>query len=322
MSISSEPFLRSLPDIPDILLKLQSGVYTLHGGVVRHAAGTSQGGQIVGHLLFPGDAFQTQQSIQSLQTALSNGIGSLEGGIAHLQQSMNVLQGLQTANLVISGLNLAVSAAGFVVVCKKLNEISSQIHAQSQGILQTLQLVGEVYDRSLLLDEARFRSLLLSSQQFCEQGNKKALNVLIPQFHQEYQFTKLILEKHALIAASNIDCFSEIALLQDRLLNLGLMMSHVQLIADAPKYAQEFLMELAKDIATFNTRRIEALMSDRAVASRMSATHLADLTAFLQNGSAMVHALSYRSDVIGLDTCYPGLLPKVLESKEILLVFA
>lgn len=91
MSVNAQPLLRSLPDIPDLLAKLQSGDYTLHGGVVRHAAGTGQGGRIVGHLLFPGNALQTQQSLQSLQTTLSNGIGSLQGGMNHLQQSMNVL---------------------------------------------------------------------------------------------------------------------------------------------------------------------------------------------------------------------------------------
>ena len=35
----------------------------------------------------------------------------------------------QTANLVMTGLNLAVTTAGFVIVCKKLNKISAAAHA-------------------------------------------------------------------------------------------------------------------------------------------------------------------------------------------------
>jgi hypothetical protein len=152
---------RALPELPDVLAKLTDGTYTLHGGVIRHAAGTGRGGQIVGHLIFPGDALQTQQRLQELQSTLSKGLTSIQAGMDGLQQSMNVLQGLQVANLAMTGLNLAVTTAGFVVVCKKLNKISAQIQEQSEGIARTLHLVGEVHERSLLNDEARFRSLLL-----------------------------------------------------------------------------------------------------------------------------------------------------------------
>jgi len=98
-------------------------------------------------------------------------MSSIQTGMDGLQQSMNVLQGLQVANLAMTGLNLAVTTAGFVVVCKKLNKISAQIQEQSEGVAQTLHLVGEVHERSLLNDEARFRALLRSAQQFCGEGD-------------------------------------------------------------------------------------------------------------------------------------------------------
>lgn len=322
MPVTVDSLWRALPDLPDIMARIHNREYTLNGGVVRHAAGTGKGGQIVGHLKFPSDAIQAQESIERLQSVVQNGLDSLHGGMSQLQQSMNVLQGLQVANLALSGLNLAVSAAGFVIVCKRLDKVSAQIQAQSQGIAQTLLLVGEAHNRSLLGDEARFRSLLLSAKQFCEQGDVEHLKSLIPTFHQEYQFTKLVLERHAPIAGSNLGSFSEIVLLQDRLINIGLMLSHVQMRAGAPKYGQECLAGLADDISTLNKRRIDALSSDRDVASQITIGHFGNVTSFLERGKKVVPALSYEADLIGLEITHPGELMRAPESKEILMLAA
>ncbi|PIK75661.1 MULTISPECIES: hypothetical protein [unclassified Pseudomonas] len=322
MSVINEELLRSLPNLPDILAKLKSGEYELFGGVVRHAKGTERGGQIVGHLLFPGDSQQTQAQLQQLQDTLSNGLGSLQTGMDHLQQSMSVLQGLQTANLVMTGLNLAVTTAGFVIVCQKLNKISSQIQAQSQTIAETWNLVSEAHERGQLTDEAQFRSLLLSARQFCEEGDVQQLKALIPAFHKEYQFTKLILERHAAIPASTVQRLSDIKLLQDRLVNLGLALSHVQAKSGAVKYAHESLAQLEADIRTLNINRIEGLTSDRAAASAISQKQFADVTDFLQHGKQMMPALAYQAEVITLETKHPGLLQKASTSREIMFLAA
>jgi hypothetical protein len=322
MSINVEALLRSLPDIPGLLAKLQSGEYELFGGVVRHAAGSSKGGRIVGHLLFPEDALQTQQSLQNLQSTLTSGLESLQGGMGQLQQSMNVLQGLQSANLVLSGLNLAVTTAGFVIVCKKLNKISDQIQAQSVAIENTWNLVREGHERNILIDEAQFRALLLAARQFCEQGDVEHLKALIAPFHKEYQFTKLILEKHAPIAASSVERLGEISLLQDRLVNLGLMMAHVQMKTSAPRFSQECLTQLGSDLRNLNAKRIEVLGSDRRVSAQVTQAHFTDLTNFLQLGKKMMPALNYQADVMSLEIQHPGLLKQASNSKEILLVAA
>lgn len=322
MYVNTDALLRSLPDIPDVLEKLQSGEYQLYGGVVRHASGTSKGGQIVGHLLFPGDALQTQESLQKLQSILTSGLGSLQGGMDQLQQSMGALQGLQTANLVMSGLNLAVTTAGFVIVCKKLNKISEQIEAQSVAIAQTLNLVRDVHERNILEDEARFRALLLTAQQFCEQADVDSLKGLINPFHEQYQFTRLVLERHAPIADSHIERLGEISLLQDRLVSLGLMMSHVQMKTGAVKFSRECLTQLQNDLTRLNTQRIQTLSSDRSVASRITQAHFTSLTSFLQHGKNMMPALTYQVEVIDLEARHPGLLQQASESKEILLIAA
>ncbi len=322
MYVNTDALLRSLPDIPEVLAKLQSGEYQLFGGVVRHASGTSKGGRIVGHLLFPGDALQTQESLQKLQSTLTSGLGSLQGGMDQLQQSMGALQGLQTANLVMSGLNLAVTTTGFVIVCKKLNKISEQIEAQSVAIAQTLNLVRDVHERNILEDEARFRALLITAQQFCEQADVDALKGLINSFHEQYQFTRLVLERHAPIADSHIERLGEISLLQDRLVSLGLMMSHVQMKTGAVKFSRECLTQLQNDLTRLNTQRIETLSSDRNVASRITQAHFTSLTSFLQHGKKMMPALTYQVEVIDLEARHPGLLQQASESKEILLIAA
>jgi len=322
MSVINEALWRALPDLPDVLAKIRGGEYTLHGGVVRYASGTGKGGQIVGHLLFPGDALQAKESIGRLQSVLQDGLGSLQGGISQLQQGIHVLQGLQAANLALSGLNLAVSAAGFVIVCKKLDRISAQIKAQSQGIAQTLQMVGEAHDRTLLRDEARFRSLLISSRQFCEQGDIGHLKSLLPTFHEEYQFTKLVLERHAFIAESNMGHFDEISLLQDRLINMGLALSHVQVKVGALKHGRECVTQLAEDINSLNRRRIEVLSGSAECASRMTRSHYGKVTSFLQHGKMIIPALSYDADLIDLEITYPGALQQAFGSQDIMMLAA
>ncbi|MFJ4376456.1 hypothetical protein ACIP1T_28050 [Pseudomonas japonica] len=322
MPVNADPLIRALPDRPDVLAKIQNGIYRLWGGVVRYAAGTDKGGQIVGHLVFPGDSQETHQRLQQLQDTLGKGLGSLQDGIGQVQQSMNVLQGLQSANLAMSGLNLAVTTAGFVIVCKKLDGISAQIQAQSQVIAETLQLVSDIQERNLLADEAQFRALTLTARQFCELGEVEHLKGLIAAFHKEYQFTRLVLEKHAPIAASSVERFAQIRLLQDRLVNLGLMLAHVQMKAGAAKYSRECVAQLERDLIALNQRRVEVLSSDRAIASRITHGQFADITNFLQQGKQLLPALSYQADVIDLETRHPGLLERVSKSREIMLVAA
>jgi hypothetical protein len=322
MFVNAEALVRSLPDIPDVIAKLRSGAYTLHGGVVRHAAGTGKGGQIVGHLLYPGDSQHIKESLQNLQTTLSDGLGSLQTGMDSLQQSMNALQGLQAANLVMTGLNLAVTTAGFVIVCRKLDKISEQIQAQSQTISHTWQMVSEAHERNLLTDEARFRGLLSTAQQFCEEGDVYHLKSLINPFNEQYQFTKLLLQRHSGLASSNGAVLDQISLLQNRLVNLGLMRAHVQFKAESLKYSQQNLTELGTDIASLNGQRVEALSSDRNFASTLTHEQFGDLTRFLQDGRSMIPALTYQAEVIELEAKHPGLLKQTYDAKEILLVAA
>ena len=128
----------------ETLIGLATGKYTLHGGVIRWAAGTAKGGQIIRHLIIP------------VGTNLSNvvpGLGFIPGIIANMQLNelkgitqfntyqlmqisgqissfsqitQNILQ-LATGTAILSGLGLAVSSIGFIAINKKLGAIDSKL---------------------------------------------------------------------------------------------------------------------------------------------------------------------------------------------------
>jgi hypothetical protein len=298
---------RDLTDSPDILEGIASGRYNVFGGVIRHAAGSLNGGQIVGHLKFPGSQQLAQQSIEQLQTILNEGFASIQEGVGALQQNIDVLQGLQVANLALSGLNLAVSVAGFAIVCRKLNGISSLLHAQSKNIDDILELAKESRNRSLLGDEAKFRALVSSARQFCDTEDALQLKQMIMPINHEYEFTKLVLEQHAAISASNIFRLDEIGLLQDRLVNIGLMRSHVQMKIGSFNYAKEALDHLNEDLTSLNKTRVHTL-SNKESAFSIPEANFGKIISFLEQGKILKPALTYQADLLDLETKRPGSL--------------
>lgn len=301
MSVTNAELARGLPKLQDILARIASKELDVFGGVVRYAAGTGKGGQIAAHLVFPSDPQQARQSISQLQAAMQQSMGNLQGGIDVIQQSIGSLQALQVANLAMAGLNLAVTTAGFVIVCKKLNKISGQIEAQSASIAQTLQMVSEAHERSFLMDEARFRGLVLACQQHFEEGDIELLKHKLQDFHEQYQFTKLVLQRHAVKAASNVDRLIDIQVLQDRLVNLGLFLAQVQTKAGARKRSQETLQNLAQDLDELNKNRVKALTSDRDLSFRITEGQLDHVVSLIESGKQTIPALMYQADLIGIE---------------------
>lgn len=307
MPMSTEVW-RVLTDSPEILEGIRSGAYKVWGGVIRHAAGSSDGGRIVGHLKFPGDQQAAQQSIENLQGLLSQGFESAQAAMGGLQQSMNMLQGLQVANLALSGLNLAVSVAGFAIVCNKLNKLSAQVQAQSINVNQILEIVTEARDRSLFSTEAQFRSLVLSANQFSEGGDTQHLKALLPEITKEYEFNRLILQAHAGRALSSIESLPTIELLHERLVHIGLLRTHVQIKIGALKYAEASLQDLLTELPALNAARVECLLKDQRIATKIPADHFPKILDFMSKGKAILPALSYECDLLKLERSQPGAL--------------
>ena len=117
---------REIP--PDVIDGVNRGAYQVHGGVIRMAPGTEHAGRIVRHL------------IPSRQDPILP-----SGAFPNLPLAGNTQQLLQVATgaMLLSGLNLAVSAVGFAVLYKKLTDLDKRLKEVSdsvKGIAQLLEL--------------------------------------------------------------------------------------------------------------------------------------------------------------------------------------
>lgn len=114
----------------DVLDGLNRGDYVLHGGVIRSAPGTDGAGQIVRHLLPTGQDLPDSVATSSV----------LDLTLARTTQH---LLHATTGTMLLSGMNLAVTAVGFGVLYKKLKELRkslSEIKDSVDGIVRLLEL--------------------------------------------------------------------------------------------------------------------------------------------------------------------------------------
>jgi hypothetical protein len=120
------------------LYGLQTGIYKLYGGVIRWAAGTEHAGAIVRHLI-PSAAVEVVGNLQPISA-----------------MSRQVLQ-IANGTMIMSGLNLAVSAVGFAVLNEKLNKLESNLK-EIQNDVKAIGRLFELEERSRLA--AALRDLL------------------------------------------------------------------------------------------------------------------------------------------------------------------
>ena len=116
---------REIP--PDVIDGVNRGVYQVHGGVIRTAPGTDEAGRIVRHLI-PSRQDPTVPS----------------GAFLDLSRARNTQPLLQvaTGTMLLSGLNLAVSAVGFAVLYKKLTDLDNSLTA----IAKTVEGIARLLD--------------------------------------------------------------------------------------------------------------------------------------------------------------------------------
>ncbi len=112
---------RTIPD--NVLSGVLSGAYKIYGGVVRDGSG-----QIVAHLVNSGNL----SSISNVASSFASPINSLFTGMNTFQlhrigQDVDKLVSMSQATMAISGLTLAVSAAGFMFLNHKLNKIDEKL---------------------------------------------------------------------------------------------------------------------------------------------------------------------------------------------------
>ncbi len=184
MPVIQEVLYRTFNQSSEILEGLSNGLYAIYGGVIRITKGNDKAGTIVAHLKFPGNEQQTAESIEKVKSSLSN----IQGGIDSLQNSLGSLHTLQYANIALSGLNLAVSAAGFAIVCKKLNGIESILNTHTQKLDTLLSLVLDTHQKESFKQAARFNAVITTARQFVEMNDYEQLKTLIRPFIEQYEF--------------------------------------------------------------------------------------------------------------------------------------
>jgi len=132
----------------EVLAGLITGQYSLHGGVIRWASGTELGGQIVRHLVPVG---QQAISASPLFAPISSVLGAVNtyqlhrvsGQVGALADTTQQVLSIATNTMMLSGLNLAVSALGFSVLKQKLDKLEaqlSQIKQEVKAIRELLEL--------------------------------------------------------------------------------------------------------------------------------------------------------------------------------------
>lgn len=310
MSVNQDVISRTVSSMQEVIDGVKSGVYTVWGGVVRITKGQEGAGQIVGHLQIPGDSEQAKESIERLQQVLGQKLEGIQGGVNAIQGSLDVLQSLQVANLALSGLNLAVSVAGFAIVCKKLNGISGQLESQSARLDQLVDVAVEANQVEQLRDVARFRGTVKTVRQFSEMGDIGGLKSQISCLHEQYEFTKLTLERTASRACTDsfLKSLDLLRCLQERMMYLGLMQSFVQHKVGAPKFAVEALRDLQSDWLSINTVIVDSISANREWVEGLTHESAGNIVSLLDYRKITAPAIEYQAGLLEFVADKPQLI--------------
>lgn len=150
---------RAIP--PDVMTGLMTGQFKLHGGVIRGAPGTQYAGQIIRHLL----PVAEQTTGAPILAPVSRALGAvniyqlhgLSGQVNALTAATQQVLQIATSTMVLSGLNLAVTAVGFAVLNEKLKSLEGKLNEIQQEV-RVLRTLMELDERSKL--GAALRDLL------------------------------------------------------------------------------------------------------------------------------------------------------------------
>ena len=124
---------RTIPD--RVLLGVLSGAYKIYGGVVR-----DHSGQIIAHLVQgAGSALNPLSSIADALNSvqlyrIGRAVGELKDSVAAVQSLTSQLVTLAQGTAALSGLTLAVSAANFVFLSRKLAAVDQKLGAIAQDV--------------------------------------------------------------------------------------------------------------------------------------------------------------------------------------------
>lgn len=185
----------------ETLTGLASGLYSLHGGVVRDA-----GGRIVSHLVTSGGS----AAMLGLVPGLGIFSDALQGAqlwkigrdVAAVQQTVNTVLNVSMAGAVLSGLGLVTSIAGFAYLSHRLRQVDKTLAELAKDV-KHIKLSQEGLQKSELqtavdnarhaehaTDEAVRKGLLIDS--------KREFNKLTHHYKQEWARSRSLEEIQAI----------------------------------------------------------------------------------------------------------------------------
>ncbi len=153
----------------EVIGGLLTNQYTLNGGVIRWAAGTENAGQIIRHLI-PVRQLPVNFIAEGIGAYNTYQLHKISGQISSLsgltQQVLNIAKG----TMILSGLDLAVSAVGFLYLSNKINKLESKIKEikeslskMENNLTQHLKQIGRrVEDIHKIFDRKECAELLAS----------------------------------------------------------------------------------------------------------------------------------------------------------------
>ncbi|MCL4299445.1 MAG: hypothetical protein KJ077_27160 [Anaerolineae bacterium] len=150
---------RAIP--PEVLMGLMTGQYKLYGGVIRWANGTEYAGQIVRHLVpvagstLGASLFAPVPGV--LEAVNTYQLHKLTGQVNALSATTQQVLQIATGTMILSGLNLAVSAVGFAVLNDKLKILDGKLN-ELQKEVKAIRALLELEERARL--GAALRDLL------------------------------------------------------------------------------------------------------------------------------------------------------------------
>jgi hypothetical protein len=130
--------------IPDsVLAGVLSGSYKIFGGVVRNDAG-----QIVAHLVNAANPANVLSTFLSPVNTAFSGLNTYQ--LYRVGADINRLLGLVQVSMVMSGLTLAVSSAGFLFLSNKINKIDKKLEEIAVDI-KSIRRFLELQERARLI---------------------------------------------------------------------------------------------------------------------------------------------------------------------------
>lgn len=173
---------RSIPD--SVLAGVLSGSYKIFGGVVRNDAG-----QIIAHLVNASNPVDLLSTFLSPVNAAFSGMNTYQ--LYRIGANVHQLIGLAQASMVISGLTLAVSSAGFLFlnskidkVDKKLKEIAADLNyiknfLKLQERSRLTSALKDIRKLAQIEDSSMKSQLLISSRQRLGEIHEKYKTLLL-----------------------------------------------------------------------------------------------------------------------------------------------